>query len=101
MKLITDKIEGDITIIEDTNINGMVIGTITVSENVTLIIHGMIIGNIILRKNSTLFHYGFADGNIKNIEADLEVFGTVNGEIITENGKTSIDSNARVIKPLR
>ena len=96
MKVIRNKIEGNTTISEDTQLHGMIVGSTTVLQKNVLQLHGMIIGDLILEENSTVYLHGMVNGNITNNGGYLGVFGIVNGKIIRESGDTIIDSNARI-----
>jgi cytoskeletal protein CcmA (bactofilin family) len=94
MKMIYEKIESDVVIEEDTHLHGMIVGSTTVSSDITFNLHGMIIGNLILKNNSNVYIHGMVNGNIINKGGRLEVFGIVNGRIIKESGITNIHDRA-------
>jgi hypothetical protein len=94
MKIITEKIEGETNLNEDTKLTGMIVGSTTVSENTLLQLHGMIIGNLILKKGCSVYLHGMVDGDVINKGGYLEIFGIVNGKVIRENGETKVDSKA-------
>lgn len=96
MKVIRDKIEGDIVIKEDTNLYGMIVGLTIVSENTLLQLNGMIIGDLVLKEDSKVFLNGMVNGDIVNKGGHLEIFGMVNGKVVRKKGKTTIDSQAIV-----
>lgn len=73
------KIEENIIVEKNTNLYGMVVGSVTVKKGVTLILHGMVIGDLI--------NYG-----------ETIVYGTVDGEIINKEGQLRIDKNAKTNK---
>lgn len=96
MRIIVDIIKGDTVVEEDTQLNGMIVGKATVSENTLLELNGMVVGNLVLEKASTVYLYGMVVGDVVNEGGHLEVFGTVNGKVVRKNGKTLIDSKAVV-----
>ena len=96
MKVIRNKIEGNTTINEDTQLHGTIVGSTTVSRNSVLQLHGMVMGDLILEENSTVYLHGMVNGNVINNGGYLEVFGTVNGKVIRESGETIIDFNAAI-----
>jgi hypothetical protein len=96
MKEIRGKIEGDLVLVEDTNLYGMVVGSVTVPKNIMLRLYGMLAGDLTLEKPSTVYVYGMVNGNIINNGAHLEVFGMVNGGIYRNDGETLVDPNAVV-----
>lgn len=98
MKLIRDIIEGATNIKEDTQLHGMIVGSTTVSNNALFQLHGKIIGDLILIKDCSVYIHGMVNGDVINKGGCLEIFGTVNGKVIRENGETKIDSKAVIQK---
>lgn len=96
MRIINDKIEGDTSIKEDTQLNGMIVGKTTVAEGIQLDLHGMIVGNLIVGKSSTVHIFGTIVGDAVNDGGRLEVYGVVNGKIFRNAGDTSVDTRAIV-----
>ena len=96
MKVIRDKIEGDIVIKEDTQVNGVIVGVTTVSENTLLQLNGVIVGDLILKEDSKVFLNGIVNGDVVNKGGYLEIFGIVNGKVVRKKGKITIDSQAKV-----
>lgn len=96
MRLIQDKIEGDVTITEDTELTGMVVGAVTITKNFKLIQRGMVVGNVVLRTGASASVHGMVNGDIINDGGLLEVFGMVNGKVNRLGGKTFIDPNAKI-----
>lgn len=97
MKTIKHKIMADTVLDEDTLLEGMIVGSTTVSENRKLRLYGDIIGNLSVRKGSDVLLYGTVNGNIKNEGGHLEILGIVNGKIDTLGGTTHIDPNAIIL----
>ena len=96
MRVIREKIEGKTVLSEDTELYGMIAGDTRVCENIVLKLHGMVIGKLILETNSVAYLHGMVVGDILNKGGHLEIFGTVNGRVLTENGKTLIDPKASI-----
>ena len=94
MRLFNDKIEGNTSINEDTQLNGMIVGDTTVLENTMFELNGMIVGNLIIKKSSTVYLYGTVTRDVVNEGGRLEVFGTVNGKVFRKDGDTLVDSRA-------
>jgi autotransporter passenger strand-loop-strand repeat protein len=94
MEIITTKIERDLFVEDTFEVNGMVIGTVTVSSNGTLILRGMVVGDVIINPNSKGIIYGMVKGNLINQGGLLEVYGMVKGSIIESGGETVISSHA-------
>jgi hypothetical protein len=89
-------VEQDLNITQDTNLHGMLVGLITVSENANLFLHGMISGDLILKDNSKVAVHGMVTGDVLVKRGTLEVFGMVTGKIIRESGEVFIDPKAVV-----
>jgi len=96
MKVIRDKVEGSIVLSEDTQLHGMIVGSVMVPKDTVLQLHGMIIGSLTLREESTVYLHGMVMGDVINEGGHLEVFGMVNGKVIRKSGKTMVDSKAIV-----
>ncbi len=96
MKVIRNKVEGNTTINEDTQLHGMIVGSTTVSRNCVFQLHGMIVGDLVVEDNSIVYLHGMVNGNVINNGGHLEVFGMVNGKVFREKGETIIDSNATI-----
>ncbi len=97
MGLIQENNGGDVTLSEDAEIRGMVPGKIYVRPNVLLQLFGIVSGGVTVEKGGRAELRGIVLGNAVNQGGVLEVYGTVNGDIITsDSGKTTIDKNAVV-----
>jgi len=96
MRVIDGKIEGGTILTEDTQLNGMIVGVTTVSRNCILHMHGMIVGDLIVEESATVYLNGMVNGNVTNCGGILEVYGTVNGNILRQKGKTFIHPNAAI-----
>lgn len=81
--------EGNITIDEDSNLHGMIIGNVVVDENIHFNVHGMVIGNITCNNNSIVKIHGMIKGDCVNNNGYVEIFGTIKGKVI-DTGKPSI-----------
>lgn len=100
MKIIKNKIMGDVTLNQDTELHGMIDGSTIVEENISLKLHGTITGNLILHKNSTVLLHGTVNGDVINKGGLLNIFGVINGQLIRKDGKTMVDSKAIIEKSL-
>lgn len=96
MEVVRYKIEGDTVIQEDTRLQGMIVGSTLVSEDVLLELDGMIIGSLVLEKNSRVNIRGMVNGDVTNRGGYLAIYGMVVGKVIKEAGKTIIDPKAVV-----
>lgn len=96
MKIIRGKIEGNIILDEDTQLYGLMVGSIAIPADILLELHGMIVGNLTLEVNSTAYLHGMVNGDVINKGGHLEIFGIINGKIIRRGGETVVDSAAIV-----
>ena len=96
MKLENGKIEGDLVVSEDLQLNGMVTGNIIVTDSAKLLLNGMCLGSVHIEGDSTAIVHGIVQENIENSNGTLHVYGTVNGDVISGSGETKISSEARV-----
>ena len=94
MKVIRHKSEGDITIVEDTHLLGMIVGSVRVSEGTLLELDGTVTGTLILENGSKVQLRGIVTGDVLNGGGYLEVYGMVGGSVTRKGGKTIIDSKA-------
>ena len=92
---IRHKIVGDTTIDEDTELHGMIAGTVTVAEDTILQLHGKVVGSLILLPRSAAFVHGAVDGAVVNRGGYLEIFGAVTGQVVRQGGTTVADSISR------
>jgi cytoskeletal protein CcmA (bactofilin family) len=96
MKVIVDKIDGNLLVNEDTQLNGMVIGNVSVEENKTLQLNGMVFGEIVIKPTATVYLNGIVNGRVINGGGHLEIFGIVNGAVVKQKGETIISPEARI-----
>jgi len=100
MKIIENKIIGDVTLNQDTELYGMIVGSTIIEENILLKLHGTITGNLILHKKSTVLHHGTVNGDVINEGGFLNIFGVVDGQVVRKDGNTVINSKAIIEKGL-
>lgn len=93
---IRHKIVGGMTIDEDTELHGMIVGTVTVAEDAILQLHGMVAGRLILLPRSAVIVRGTVDGDVVNGGGYLEILGVVTGQVVRQAGTTVIDFMAEV-----
>lgn len=96
MITITHNSQGDMDIAEDTELAGIVEGSVTVLPGSQLELRGMIIGELVLLRGSSAYIYGSLDGNIINQGGYVMVYGAVKGKIIEISGITKIDKSAQI-----
>jgi cytoskeletal protein CcmA (bactofilin family) len=94
MRVIKERVSGDVMIQEDTQIQGIVSGKVYVGPGANLLHQGMILGALTLERDSEVNLFGFVKGDVVNKGGMLKVFGTVNGTVRTESGNTTITKDA-------
>ena len=95
MKIINTKIDGDISITEDTDFLGLTTGDMIAEGQITLNVHGLVSKNLIIKEKTTVNVYGIIDGDILN-EGKVNIFGIINGRVVNKNGQIFIDEKAIV-----
>lgn len=95
MQQITDKIEGDCVVKADTELVGMITGSVTVKPGIHLTVRGMIGGKLTAEKGSTVEIHGTVVGMVVNNGAKVEIYGTVGSLHDTQSGtRTEIAAGA-------
>jgi CheY-like chemotaxis protein len=91
------KVAGDLEIVRDTRLYGLVSGDVTVKRGRTLVVHGVIGGSLFLEKESCAHVYGAIFGDVVGCEAKLRVWSTgmIRG-IVDRRGSTRIEGGATV-----
>lgn len=95
MKYENGEISGDLVVEQDSTLNGMVNGNVTVKPNVSLVLNGICIGDLTLESNSDVDVSGIVQGNINNTGGTLKINGIVQGDI-ADAGSTVVSEGARV-----
>lgn len=101
MRTIKDRVSGDFLINEDTQIQGIINGSVYVEKGAHLFHYGMIKGTVTVDKGSEAQIFGFVKGDVINNGGSLIVFGTVNGAVRTDSGHTKIDKNAFIKEEIK
>ncbi|HEY2511191.1 MAG TPA: response regulator [Polyangiaceae bacterium] len=106
-----NRIDGDLTVTEDTRLYGLVTGSATVESGKTLIVHGGIGRDLILEGGATAHVYGTVFGDVVNRGAELRLWktGRIRGvlqrrpEVKVEPGATvrALLADARVSEPVQ
>jgi len=94
MRTITGRTKGDLTISEETHIQGIVNGRVYVDRGGILLHQGMIYGTVTVEAGGEANIFGFVKGDVINNGGKLTVFGTVNGAVRTGAGTTRVDKEA-------
>ena len=96
MLAIYDTIEMDTIVRRWTTLQCVTARPITVSGNTFFLLHGTFNGNLVLTPGAQVHVYGTVNGDIINKCGHLEVFVTVQGKVVRENGDTVIGLGAVV-----
>jgi hypothetical protein len=97
MKYENGKIEGNLDLTSGLELHGIVTGNIRVLPGVTLFLHGTCGENLIVESNATAYVHGTVGGNVENRGGLVEIYGTVNGQVLKISGSTVIDKNAVIL----
>ena len=79
MKKLNSMYPGPLTITEDSVINGMVSGDVTVAPGVEVVINGMISGNVIVETGARASINGMVCGTLRNHGGEIEQRGLAGG----------------------
>ncbi|HEX9987006.1 MAG TPA: polymer-forming cytoskeletal protein [Chloroflexia bacterium] len=96
MQVLHGQVTEDITLEEDLRLHGMVVGSVTVSPNVTLELNGYVTENVIVLPGARVELHGRVGGNVRNTGGRLKVWGVIDGLLMREAGDTIVYSGARV-----
>lgn len=97
MREITTVVKETINVTEDLKISGILTGDLTYGDRVNFLLTGFVNGNIEVNSDSFIKISGTLNGNIINRLGNIEIFGTVNGDIEIQDGQCFIHPDA-VIK---
>lgn len=94
MRKRSDKIDGNLDVIDGLTFHGVVKGDIHVLADGTLNLHGICHGDLYVARGGSVFVVGTVMGNTINRGGWLAVSGSVEGLSITEAGTTLIGPDA-------
>lgn len=95
MQKINNHLFGNIEITIDTELSGMISGSVIVKSPNSFYAIGMINGSVVIEDNAKMVLNGTVNGDIIN-EGFCEIYGRVNGKIIGPSNKFKIDKDAIV-----
>jgi cytoskeletal protein CcmA (bactofilin family) len=95
MKKLKEKYVADFTIAEETDLSGMIIGDVIVTNEVIFVISGMLTGDLKIDDGSTAIIYGTVNGNIENY-GECEIYGVINGNLLGISKQMFIDAKAKI-----
>jgi autotransporter passenger strand-loop-strand repeat protein len=78
------------------NVDGVIDGDATVAEGTHLCLNGMITGNLTVEAGATCELRGTVIGSVINNGGDLQVFGLIQGSLVRQGGRTTVDSRANI-----
>jgi hypothetical protein len=94
MKIEHRKLEGDVRIVDDLDLHGMITGSATVAPGRQLELHGVVCEDLILEEGSTVNLYGTVSGSVYNRGGQLNVYGVITGPLQRVAGRNVIDPDA-------
>lgn len=87
----TGKIEGDVSITKDFQLNGMITGSVTVETGAHFLLHGTVNKDVIVSNGASAQINGIVNGNVINQGGVVKIQGVVHG---TVQGEVKISPNA-------
>jgi cytoskeletal protein CcmA (bactofilin family) len=90
------KIEGDVAVNRDFQLNGMIVGNVSVKQGGRFFLNGMVVGKLTVEEGGHAEVRGMLNGDAMNVGGTLEVYGTVGGEVQGPAASTLIGPNAVV-----
>ena len=77
-------------------VDGVVEGDATVAPGTRLCLNGMITGNLTIEADAACELRGTVIGSVINIGGELQVFGLIQGSLVRQGGRTTVDSRASI-----
>ena len=96
MKTEYGKIEGDIEITSGIELRGMIKGNAIVKKGGVLILYGMVSKNVVIEEGAVVNILGMVSGDVINRGGDLNISGTIVGNLFKESGTTQVAPNAAI-----
>jgi len=96
MQVINRTMDGPVTLTENTELWGTVMGDVTVSASCKLEVKGSVQGNMVIERGAAVYVDGSVIGDVKNA-GRIEVYGILKGQIIDAGGEVYIDDRAMVL----
>ena len=95
---IDDTVTGNITVVYGAllKIYGNVRGRVLVERGATLEIHGTVVGDVMVRGGGWAFLYGRVTQDVYNQGGNLEVVGSIGGQLHAEGDATYVAPDARI-----
>ncbi|MGE8079039.1 hypothetical protein [Peribacillus loiseleuriae] len=93
---IQNTVVGSTFISEDTRLAGTIVGPVEVIGLTKFELNGSVIGNLTINKGSEVHILGTVHGDVINEGGILQVFGMINGHLIKNGGETFVSPAAMV-----
>ena len=90
------KIESDIEVAGEFQLNGMVTGSIVVSSGGSLRLNGMCCKDLIVEEGGEALVFGTVSGNAVNKGGSITVHGVIVGSLTTLSGQSQIVAGALI-----
>ena len=96
MQIEKGKIEGDVAVEGDFQLDGMINGSAYVKQGGRFYLKGMVVGGLTVEEGGHAEVRGMVNGDATNVGGTLEVYGMVLGAVRGSSVSTFVDSNAIV-----
>jgi hypothetical protein len=90
MRQLHGKLEQPLTIDEDTAVHGMICGTTTVKDSVTLDLHGMITADLIVEMGGIAHIHGMVNGTVWNKGGQVTINGMIDSLVEEQGSLTTL-----------
>ena len=85
MQVITENINNDMYIEDDTVLDGIIAGSAIVRPGKTLVVNGVVTGNVVIEENGTVELNGIVSGDVLNQGGTFTQQGVLAGNIHNTN----------------
>lgn len=96
MRVERGKIPGGLRLDDALRFHGIVEGSVQVAAGGHLILHGTVAGDVIVEAGGVAEVRGMVTGNVTNQGGELEVSGTVMGQLHQVDGTTHVITNSMI-----
>lgn len=90
------KIEGDVEITSALKMHGMFAGNVTVKEGGYLVLHGMATKSLYIETGAEVEIPGTVTGDVINNGGKLSITGSISGQVVEQAGETIIAQGASI-----
>lgn len=99
MRQMHNKMEGPVSVEEDSFVHGIITAGATVRSGVTLHLQGMIIGDLTVERGGKAILHGIVTGTVHNDGGHISIFGVVEDVIdLSTESQTVIHAGALIRK---